>query len=215
MIINANSPDDMSNLKQEKQKGLVLIWFYATWCGHCSSMESEWDQLENKHPEEVKLSKVESEDYDNYQMSPNEDKVQGYPTVRLYHHDKLVKEFDGERNFQTMYDFIQDYINNNPDTKINNLMLLRGKKTNQHNKNFLKKLRTNKKIKKLSVPVKKTMNKKRKRTATKEKEPALKKKKPAKKKPTKKKPTKKKPAKKPTKRTPSKKGKGKAVLKRK
>jgi len=84
-------------------------------------------------------------------MSPNEDRVQGYPTVRLYHQDKMVKEFDGERNFETMYQFIEDYLNEHPEAKLNNLLLLRGKKTNQHNAELLKTLRTNKKIKKLSV----------------------------------------------------------------
>ena len=162
MIIDANSPQEMSNLHKEKQKGLVLIWFYATWCGHCSTMEPEWEKLQKNHPEEVNLAKVESEDYNNYEMSPNEDRVQGYPTVRLYHRDKMVKEFDGERDFQAMYDFIQEYVDEHPDTKLNNLMLLRGKKTNTHNKKLLKKLRTNKKIKKLNVPkLKRTSLKKR------------------------------------------------------
>lgn len=174
MILNTNSIEEMNNLRNEKQKGLVMILFYATWCGHCSAMEPEWEKLQENHPENVSLAKVESEDYNNYEMSPNEDRVQGYPTVRLYHHDKMVKEFDGERNFETMYQFIEDYLNEHPETRLNNLLLLRGKKTNQHNAELLKTLRTNKKIKKLSV---KKM--KRKRSTTKKqtkKEAPLKKK---------------------------------------
>ena len=152
MIISANSPEDMSNLNSEKQKGLVLIWFYATWCGHCVNMESEWEKLQQNHPEEVSLAKVESEDYNDYEPSDNEDRVQGFPTVRLYHQDKMVKEYDGERSFKHMYDFIQEYINKNPDTKLNNLMIIRGKKTNTHNSKLLHKLKTNRKITKLKVP---------------------------------------------------------------
>ena len=142
MIISTQSPEDMSNLNSQKQKGLVLIWFYATWCGHCVNMEPEWEQLQKNHPEEVNLAKVESEDYNNYDASPNEDRVQGFPTIRLYHQDKMVKEYDGERSFKNMYDFIQDYINQNPDTKLNNLMIIRGKKTNKHNSELLKTLKT-------------------------------------------------------------------------
>ena len=151
MIIEANSPQEMSNLNSEKKKGLILIWFYATWCGHCVNMEPEWEKLQENHPPEVNLAKVESEDYNNYEASPNEDKIQGFPTVELYHKNNMVKEYDGERSFQNMYDFIQEYINENPDTKINNLMIIRGK-TNKHNNQLLKKLRTNKKIIKLRVP---------------------------------------------------------------
>lgn len=152
MIIQTNSPQEMSNLNQEKHKGLVMIWFYATWCGHCVNMEQEWEKLQAKHPEEVNLARVESNDYDNYQQSPNEDKVQGYPTVRLYHQDKMVKEYDGDRSFKNMYDFIQTYIDQNPKTKLNNLMIVRGKKTNKHNAKFLKAVRKDKKSTKLRVP---------------------------------------------------------------
>ena len=135
----------MNNLKDEKQKGLVLIFFYATWCGHCSAMEPEWEKLQENHPEGVNLAKVESEDYDNYAMSPNEDRVQGYPTVR-YHQDKMVKEFDGERNFESMYQFIEDYLNEHPEAKINNLYYSsEEKKLTNIMPNFSKTLRLTKK----------------------------------------------------------------------
>lgn len=159
MILNTNSLEEMNNLRNEKQKGLVLIFFYATWCGHCTAMEPEWKKLEDTHQEEINLAKVESEDYNNYEMSANENKVEGYPTVRLYHKDKMVKEFDGERNFDTMYQFLQDYLDENPDIKMNNILLLRGKKTNKHNTKLLDKLRTNNKIKKLHVPKRKPTKK--------------------------------------------------------
>lgn len=162
MILNTNSVEEMNNLRNEKKKGLVLILFYATWCGHCSAMEPEWHKLEENHQEEINLAKVESEDYDNYEMSANEDRVQGYPTVRLYHKDKMVKEFDGERNFDSMYQFLQDYLDDHPDAKMNNMLLLRGKKTNKHNAKLLETLRTNKKIAKAQVPKRKA-TKKRKR----------------------------------------------------
>ena len=162
MILNTNSLEEMNNLRNEKQKGLVMILFYATWCGHCVAMEPEWKKLEKNHQEEINLAKVESEDYNDYKMSPNEDKVQGYPTVRLYHKDKMVKEFDGERNFDSMYQFLQDYLDEHPEAKMNNMLLLRGKKTNKHNAKLLETLRTNKKIAKAQVPKRKA-SKKRKR----------------------------------------------------
>ncbi len=172
MILNTNSLEEMNNLHNEKQKGLVMILFYATWCGHCAAMEPEWEKLQENHPEGVNLAKVESEDYNNYEMSPNEDRVQGYPTVRLYYRDKMVKEFDGERNFETMYQFIEDYLNEHPDAKLNNLLLIRGKKTNKHNAKLLEALRTNKKIKKMSV---KKFKRKRKPSTSKKNAPLQKK----------------------------------------
>ena len=57
MILNTNSVEEMNNLRNEKKKGLVLILFYATWCGHCAAMEPEWHKLEDNHQKEINLGK--------------------------------------------------------------------------------------------------------------------------------------------------------------
>ena len=138
MNINANNPSEMARLNHQKKIGLVLIWFYATWCGHCNDMENEWEQLSNNHPEEVNIAKVESENYNDYVKTSNEDEVRGYPTIRLYYKNKMVKEYDGDRSFKDIYSFLQKYIDENPKTKLNNLMILKGSKKNKHNKKLLK-----------------------------------------------------------------------------
>ena len=50
------------------------------------------------------------------------------------------------RNFDSMYQFLQDYLDDHPDAKMNNMLLLRGKKTNKHNAKLLETLRTSKKL---------------------------------------------------------------------
>ena len=77
-------------------------------------------QIRRNHQEEINLAKVESEDYDNYEMSANEDRVQGYPTVRLYHKDKMAKESD-ERNFEKVS--ILTRLSISLDAKMNNMLL--------------------------------------------------------------------------------------------
>lgn len=151
MLLETNSSDGMNNLNNHRKTGLVLIWFYATWCGHCVNMESDWEKLSNNHPEEVNLAQIESEEIPQYQKSPGEDDIRGFPTIRLYHRDKLVKEYDGERSFQNIYDFLQEYINNNPETKLNNITIVKSAKTNKVNSKLLETMRKNKRIKKLSV----------------------------------------------------------------
>ena len=167
MIIETNSPEQMNNLSNEKKKNLVLILFYATWCGHCQDFEEDWDQLKNNHPEEVNLAQVESEDYEKYVPSKNEERIRGYPTIRLYHKDKMIKEYDGERNYQDVYKFLENYIDEN-NAKKNNMLVVRARKGNNNlNKKLLNELRTgykknvtNKRNRSPSVKSKKAKNEK-------------------------------------------------------
>lgn len=141
MIIEANSPEQMNNLSNEKKKNLVLILFYATWCGHCQDFEEHWEKLKNNHPEEVHLAQVESEDYNNYIPSENEEQIRGYPTIRLYHKDKMIKEYDGERHYQDVYDFLENYIKETNAEK-NNMLIIKARKGNTFNNKLLEELRT-------------------------------------------------------------------------
>ena len=92
------------------------------WCGHCNSMEPAWKKLESNHPEGVTLSKIEADEYDEYEPSNNEDRPQGYPTLRLYYKGDFIKEYEGDRSFESIYAFIEDFINENPDVKLNNFL---------------------------------------------------------------------------------------------
>ena len=139
MIIEATSPEHMNNLSNEKN--LVLILFYATWCGHCQDFEEHWEELKKNHPDGVNLAQVESEDYENYVPSKNEERIIGYPTIRLYHKDKMIKEYDGDRNFEDVYKFLQNYIDEN-NAKKNNMLVVKARRGNNLNKKLLEELRT-------------------------------------------------------------------------
>ena len=154
MIIEATSPEHMNNLSNEKKKNLVLILFYATWCGHCQDFEEHWEELKKNHPDGVNLAQVESEDYENYVPSKNEERIIGYPTIRLYHKDKMIKEYDGDRNFEDVYKFLQNYIDEN-NAKKNNMLVVKARRGNNLNKKLLEELRTG---------YKKNVTKKRKRS---------------------------------------------------
>ena len=151
-----------------KKNNIVLIWFYATWCGHCNNMRKTWVDLENKPPREMKLAKVESNDYKKYNKSNNEEEVRGYPTIRLYHKNKMIKEYDGERDLGSIQNFAKNYVKENNKVKKNNLLIVRGKKTNEINgklvNSYIKnKKKSNKPKKKVVASKKKSIKKPRKR----------------------------------------------------
>ena len=140
--MNAN----LSNINSLK-KNLVLILFHATWCGHCIAMKPSWDELKKNHPRGVQLADVESEEVNSYQYSRNEEKIQGFPTLRLYYKDKLIKEYDGERNFESIYRFLNDFLKKNKNISKNNMLIMESKKGNKINKKLIKKVIQNKKNK--------------------------------------------------------------------
>ena len=144
MIIQTSTPQQVMSLDNEKKKGIVLIWFYAVWCGHCKDMEEDWDKLSVNHPKELKLAKVESSYMDNYKKSPGEDELRGYPTLRLYNKGELIKEYDGERSYESIYKFVEEYLKEHNNVKKNNLLLIKAKRGNKINKRLIKQIINNK-----------------------------------------------------------------------
>ena len=181
MIIQTSTPQQIISLDQEKKKGNVLIWFYATWCGHCIDMEGEWEKLSNNSPKGLKLAKIESSNMDNYKKSPGEEELRGFPTLRLYSKGELIKEYDGERSYQGIYDFANDYLKKHNNVKKNNLLMVKARRGNKINKKLVNKIISNKKktnkMKKKTVKNKKTNNKtKKKKSVSKKKKTVPKKK---------------------------------------
>jgi len=168
MIIQTSTPQQIISLDQEKKKGIVLIWFYATWCGHCVDMESEWEKLSNNSPKGLKLAKIESSNMDNYKKSPGEEELRGFPTLRLYSKGgTLIKEYDGERSYQGIYDFANDYLKKHNNFTKNNLLMVKASRGNNINKKLINKIISNKKktnkMKKKTVKNKKTNKKTKKK----------------------------------------------------
>jgi thiol-disulfide isomerase/thioredoxin len=145
MIIRTSTPQQIISLDQEKKKGTVLIWFYATWCGHCIDMEGEWKKLGNNSPKGLNLAKIESSNMDNYQKSPGEQELRGFPTLRLYSKGELIKEYDGERSYQGIYDFANNYLKTHTNVKKNNLVIVKARRGNKINKKLVQQIISNKK----------------------------------------------------------------------
>ena len=185
-MLQTKVPVELVSLDNDKKKGVVLIWFYAVWCGHCKTMENDWEQLNDKPPKGLKLVKIESNNMENYNKSPGEEDIRGYPTLRLYSNN-LIKEYDGDRSYGEIYNFANEYMKKHNNVKKNNLLIVEAQKKNKINKRLVKSIiqqkKNTKKNKKTTVKnnslsniIKKTLRKairkaksKRKKTNTKKK----------------------------------------------
>lgn len=155
MIFQSNVPEELVSLNNQKKKGVVLILFYATWCGHCKEMKPEWDKMNNSPPKGVTLGEVESEEMNNYIKSPNEGELRGYPTLRLYSNNRMLKEYDGERSYNHIYKFVEDYLKKHKKKSKNNLVVIKAQRKNKINnklvKSIIKHNKNTKKSKKITA----------------------------------------------------------------
>ena len=141
------SNSNLENINNLKKNNVILILFHATWCGHCLNFKSTWENLKNNHPKGLQLGEVEHNEMNEYKYSKNEKQIEGYPTLRLYHKDKLLKEYDGERNFEDIYKYLEDFIKKNKNVSKNNMVIMSSKKGNKINKKLVKKVISSKKNK--------------------------------------------------------------------
>ena len=98
----------------KKKTKKVVGKLYATWCGHCKTLEPEWKKMKasvmkNKKNKDIQFVEIESENMDNgltklnKTFSTNVAVQDGYPTLfKIEKGSKKVEYFNGERNGEEM-----------------------------------------------------------------------------------------------------------------
>ena len=127
----------VSSVHLTRSQKPVIVLFFAHGCYWCDKLRPEWDNFANNSP--IDYSEVSSDEMVNYTPSPKEDRVKGYPTIRLYNKGTLVKEYDGDRSQQDILKFVKKYVKENK-AKKNNLLLVRARKGNNINKKLIHKI---------------------------------------------------------------------------
>jgi thioredoxin 1 len=71
---------------------LVLVDFFASWCGPCKTMSPILSQVKNKVKNKVKIVKI---DVDKNPKTAQKNQVQGVPTLVLYKNGKQIWKQSG------------------------------------------------------------------------------------------------------------------------
>jgi thioredoxin 1 len=83
--------DDTFGQEVEQQKGLVLVDFWATWCGPCHAVSPILEQLAGEYSGQIKVTKV---DVDANQKTSMRFNVRSIPSILFFrdgrHVDTLV-----------------------------------------------------------------------------------------------------------------------------
>ena len=80
-----------------------FIKFYAPWCGHCQRLEPIWQELFEKHGQEVNIAKVDCTTEDSKELC-HQFGVKGYPSLKFLVDDQ-VYSYKGPRALEHLADF--------------------------------------------------------------------------------------------------------------
>src|SRR5680860_1689980 len=79
----------------------VLVDFWAPWCVPCQMMAPILDELSADMAGKIKVAKVDTEDGDNQDLAM-EYRIQSIPNMKLFKGGKIIGEFIGMRNKETL-----------------------------------------------------------------------------------------------------------------
>jgi protein disulfide isomerase len=77
------------------QSSLVLMEFYAPWCGHCKKLAPEWEKAATELKGKALLAKM---DATVEKSVPSKYDIKGYPTIKVFRDGKISGDYDGGRS---------------------------------------------------------------------------------------------------------------------
>lgn len=98
MIYLENEKDFEEIIKND----LVLVDFYANWCGPCQLLTKELEELE-KEVEKITILKV---DVDKFENIARKYKVMSIPDIRIFKDNKIINSSIGYKSKEELKQFL-------------------------------------------------------------------------------------------------------------
>jgi len=102
------------NFKDEVLKfpGIVMVEFYAPWCGHCKSLAPEYEKAAGLLNGVVKVVAVDTTESDSEKLA-GQYQVQGFPTLKIFGADKKAPtDYQGQRTADAIVSELMKSANN-------------------------------------------------------------------------------------------------------
>ncbi|WP_171044243.1 thioredoxin family protein [Pseudoalteromonas citrea] len=92
------------NFNEQVRSGIVLVSFFARWCGPCKAMAPTLDVLAKEYTGRVTILKV---DIDKCPNTMNANGVERIPTMQLYSNGELFSSATGRWSKEQVIQFIE------------------------------------------------------------------------------------------------------------
>ncbi|XP_063994117.1 thioredoxin-2-like isoform X2 [Diachasmimorpha longicaudata] len=106
MVVIIENQNDLKKRLEEAGDKLVIIDFFATWCGPCKVIAPQFEELSKEHPDIVFL-KV---DVDDNEDIATEYEISSMPTFIFIKNNTVVHQFSGA-SLQKIQEGIQAHQN--------------------------------------------------------------------------------------------------------
>lgn len=96
---NKEEFEELSN-----EKGLLLVDFFATWCGPCRILAPTIEELSENYSEGVKIAKIDIDENEELAILHN---IQAVPTIILFKEGKELERFTGVASIEKLQEMIE------------------------------------------------------------------------------------------------------------
>jgi thioredoxin 1 len=101
-----NIGDSEFELEVLKSNGLVLVDFFAPWCGPCVQLSPNLEKLANDMNSIVKIVKINVDENNKY---ASEYGVRSIPNLILFKNGSKVDEMVGFKNVEQLKEFVEKH----------------------------------------------------------------------------------------------------------